>query len=133
MKKYKMLVLSLLIIYCFGCNTNKDNHQLTCTITKRDDVQTIIFSFNDDNTRVLNVNVETVVDISNYDEEFKSQLLDFSGFGCSDDNNTKCSVNVEDDKAVEIKESTGDEYFDNDRKTLDEVQQMYESDGFSCK
>ena len=131
MKKY--IILCFIAIICFGCKSNKNSNKLICSINRDSEKQTIIFNYDNDNMRVLNVNVESIIDLSIYDDEFKQHLIDFSSRDCSTDNNLYCNVLIENDQIIENISKTGSEFFGDDRKSIDKVQEKYEDDGYTCE
>ena len=134
MNKYKFFIaFTFISLLCIGCNSNNDSHELICNISKDYNNQTITILFDDDNREVLNIKSKTIIDLSNLNEDFKNQLIDFSYEGCSNSGKKNCKVLVENNQVIEEYESTGELLFDTNKKPLDKVKEMFESDGFTCK
>lgn len=131
--KYNNIILCFIAIICFGCKSNNYSHRLICNFTKGYEDQTITINFNDNDDKVLNVKIETIIYVSDYDESRKQQLIDFIKEKCSNAEDANCYAFLKDDKIIENMEMSGSEYFEDNKKTIDELQNLYENDGFSCE
>ena len=136
MKNNKTLYIFILVfisLLCFGCRANNESHQLLCSISANHDEQVITIYFNEENSKVINIKSKTTINLSNYDDDFKNQLIEFSTNGCTDSGKINCKVSVENNQVIEEYENSGEKFLNTNSKTLEEVKEIFENDGFTCK
>ena len=128
--KYRKYFLFFFIILLFtGCNKS---NVLKCKLSNDKNSEKVIITFNNTNTKVDDIKIETIIDLGIFkSEELINQIKYNYEEECNDSFKTDCSVLIDEEKLIINYKITKYKEIDNN-KSLDEIKELLEEDGYSC-